>query len=250
VRAPVEVARYALWFWWPGRGAWAVTAALCGAAGLVAWRVTDRRLRRFLVALLAMDALSTLGFLAYVVVGVDEPSQHYIGYFYWSAPVIAALVIAVGGVGLLAARPSAAMALPLVAALVAAVAFAVAPQARVSTSRTDPADRATGPNTDPLVPAAVSVLHGRSGGKTIVLRTAQNDAWPEMPALLVEAERTGTAACVASIGWEYMVTSQFICSNREIQRGVTYTLRLPGPVPPGTSVVFRLRRAIVTTGAK
>ena len=83
-----------------------------------------------------------------------------------------------------------------------------------------------------------------------MLRTAQNDVWPEKPALLVEAERTGVAACVASIGWEFMVASQYICSNREIQRGATCTLRLPGPVPPGTSVVFRLRRAIVTTSAK
>jgi hypothetical protein len=250
VRSPVQAARYALWFWWPGPRAWAVAAGLYLTAGLVTWRVGDRRLRRFLVALLAMDTVSTLGFLAYVVVGVDQLGQHYIGYFYWSAPAIAALAIAVGTAGLLAGRQPDPVAFSLVAALVAAVAFAVAPQARVSTSRTDPLDRSTGPNTDPLVPAAVSVLRGRSGGKTIVLRTAQNDVWPEMPALLVEAERTGVAACVASIGWEFMVTSQFICGSREIQRGAAYTLRLPGPVPPGTSVVFRLRRAIVTTSAK
>jgi hypothetical protein len=224
----------------------------------VTWRVPDRRLRRFLLALLVMDALSTLGFLAYVVVGVDQVGQHYIGYFYWSAPAVVALVIAVGSVHLLAVRRSAGQALPrafplafpLVGALAAASAFAVAPQVRVSTNRTDPLNPATGPNTDPLVPAAVSVLRGRSGGKTIVLRTAQNDAWPELPALLMQAERTGLAACVASIGWEFMVTSQFICGAREIRRGETYTLRLPGPVPPGTSVVFRLRRAIVTTSAK
>jgi hypothetical protein len=250
VHSPVQVLRYAVWFWWPGPRAWAVAAALCLLAGLVTWRVADRRLRGFLLALLAMDAVSTLGFLAYVVVGVDQVSQHYIGYFYWSAPAVVALVIALGSTSLLAGRPSAAMALSLVAAVVAVTAFAVAPQARVSTSRTDPANPATGPNTDPLVPAAMSVLRGRSGGKTIVLRTAQNDAWPEMPGLLVEAERTGAAACVASVGWEFMVTSQFICSTREIESGVGYTLRLPGPVPPGTSVVFRLRRAIVTSSAK
>ena len=96
----------------------------------------------------------------------------------------------------------------------------------------------------------MGVLRGRSGGKTIVLRTAQDDAWPEMPTLLVKAERMGLAACVASIGWEYMVTSQFICGNGEIKHRATRPLRRPGPVPPGTSAVFRLRRAIVTSGAK
>jgi hypothetical protein len=250
LRGPLEVLRYTLWFWWPGPRAWAVVALTCLAAGVVTWRVRDRRLRRFLLALLAMDTLSTVGFLAYVVIGVDQAGQHYIGYFYWSAPALAALVIALAAVHLLGRRGPVAMSFSLVGAVVAAVAFAAAPQAKVSTNRTDPLNLATGPNTDPLVPAAVGVLRGQSGGKTIVLRTAQNSAWPEMPALLVEAERTGVAACVASIGWEFMVTSQFICSTREIRRGATYTLRLPGPVPPGTSVVFRLRRAIVTTSAK
>jgi hypothetical protein len=250
LRGPLEVLRYTWWFWWPGPRGWAVAAVTCLTAGLLAGRVRDRRLRRFLLALLAMDTLSTLGFLAYVVIGVDQAGQHYIGYFYWSGPALAALAIALAGVHLLRRHRLVAMSFSLVAAVVAAAAFAAAPQARVSTNRTDPVNLATGPNTDPLVPAAVGVLRGRSGGKTIVLRTAQNNAWPEMPALLVEAERTGVTACVASIGWEFMVTSQFICSTREIRRGATYTLRLPGPVPPGTSVVFRLRRAIVTTSAK
>jgi len=50
-----------------------------------------------------------------------------------------------------------------------------------------------------------------------VLRTAQHDVRAEMLALRQEAERTGPAACVASIGWEFMVTSQFICGTREIR---------------------------------
>jgi hypothetical protein len=54
-----------------------------------------------------------------------------------------------------------------------------------------------------------------------VLRTAQNDAWPELPALLVAAERLGVPACAASVGWEFTVTSQFIRTDREIASGAT-----------------------------
>jgi hypothetical protein len=57
------------------------------------------------------------------------------------------------------------------------------------------------------VPAAIRVLRARPEGKTIVLRTAQNGAWPAMPSLLVGAVRMGVAACVASIGWEFRVAS-------------------------------------------
>jgi hypothetical protein len=52
-----------------------------------------------------------------------------------------------------------------------------------------------------------------------VLRTAQNDAWPELPALLAAAERLGVLACAASVGWEFIVTSQFIRADREIASG-------------------------------
>lgn len=256
VRGARAAAGYALWFWWPHPHAWAVALGLSVVAAGVAWRVRPGPLRRFLAALLAVNAVSSVAFLAYVRVAVDEPGEHYIGYFYWSAPAVTLLVIALGGTALVASRDwrsplgrAAPIALPLVAALATATAFALAPQARVSTDRTDPIDSATGPNTDPAVPAAVRVLRAASGGKTIVLRTAQS-AWPEMPALLVAAERSGVRACAGDVGWEFMVTSQFVCSPQEVRNGVPYVLRLPGAVPPGSSVVVRLRRAVVTGGAK
>jgi hypothetical protein len=47
-----------------------------------------------------------------------------------------------------------------------------------------------------------------------------------------------------------MVTSQFICTAREIASGAAYTLRMPGRVPPATYAHLRLRRAVVIAGAK
>jgi hypothetical protein len=81
-----------------------------------------------------------------------------------------------------------------------------------------------------------------------VLRTAQHDAWPELPGLLVMAERMGVAACAEGAGWEFMVTIQFTCTREQGASGARYTIALPGSrLPPGTSVVFRLRRGMVTT---
>jgi hypothetical protein len=43
----------------------------------------------------------------YAATGIDNIHQHYIDYFYWSAPVIVLLVIVLGAVEALPPRPSA-----------------------------------------------------------------------------------------------------------------------------------------------
>jgi hypothetical protein len=242
-----QVLRYALWFWWQGRFAWAVPLVLYAAAIAVTWLLPAGQVRRFCVSLLVFDALSTLAFVAYAAVGVDDLTQYYIGYFYWSAPVIAVLVIAVGAVEALPSRAGAIVA--VAGAVAACTAFAVAPQTRLTTEHTDPANLATGPDTDPGLPAGVARLAALSGGRPIVLRFNHN-AWPEVTGLLVQAERTGVRACVADPYWEFMMTSQFICTPAEVSRGAPYWLSSAGVVPHGERVVLRLRRAIVTGRAK
>ena len=91
--SPRQVIEYALWFWWPHRHAW--LAPLLGypaALAAVRW-LSPARLRRFLLAMLAVNVVSSLGFLLYAAVGIDDLTQYYIGYFYWSAPLVTVLVI-------------------------------------------------------------------------------------------------------------------------------------------------------------
>ena len=57
-------------------------------------RLTRGPLRGFLLALLAVNVVSTLAFLLYAAVGIDILAQ-YIGYFYWSAPLVMVLIIVV-----------------------------------------------------------------------------------------------------------------------------------------------------------
>ena len=83
-------------------------------------------------------------------------------------------------------------------------------------------------------------------GRPVVLLRLQHNAWPSMAGLLVQAERAGVTACVADPYWEFMVTSQFICTPAELANGAKFGLYLPGQVPRGAQVVFRLRRSIVT----
>lgn len=253
-----QVARYVLWFWWPHPKAWAVAAALALAAAVAAWRMPAGEVRRFCRALLAADALSTIAFVAYAATGIDAVNQYYIGYFYWSAPVILLLVLALAATETLAARatgsgPAGARVvsgLAAVLALAGCAAFALAPQARLATSHADPGNpAATGPIADPSLPLGVAWIGSLAAGHYVVL-TFSHDAWPAVTGILVQAERTGVPACVADPNWEFMLTSQFICTPAEIADGRRFSVWTRAAVPRGMPVVFRLRRGIVTNGTK
>jgi hypothetical protein len=244
----VQVTRYALWFWWPHAHAWALPVVLAAAAALLTWRLRSGPLRRFCGALLAADAVSSVLFFAYAAVGVDFLSDYYIGYFYWSAPLLAVLVIALAGTELLAGRIAEVASICAAAAAVAA--FAVAPLTRFDLAHVDPETPAsTGLVTDPTLAAGTAFLAARADGRPLVFRFG-NGAWPAITGLLVQAERTGVTACVADPSWAFMMTEQFICTPAELRDGAPFYVYQPGPVPPGITVVYRLRRGIVTAGGK
>ena len=225
------VLRYVLWFWSPYRDAWVAglvpLAGFAVAAAVTRW-LAPARLRRFLTALLAVNAVSSLAFLFYAFTGIDEINQHYVGYFYWSGPVITLLVIVLAVVE---AMPSLAGAVAAtVAASLALAALAAAPQTRTSTDSSDPAVLSSGPNTDPALPGAVAALAARAAGRMIVLRFDHED-WPDITGILVQAERTGVRACVANPVWTVMMTSQFICTNSDLA-----TAGCSGSPPPPHAV--------------
>jgi hypothetical protein len=98
--------------------------------------------RRFLAALLAVNAISTVAFACYAAVGIDYLQEHYIGYFYFSAPVITLLVIAVAVVHAPPAPLGAVLAAG--AGVLGVAAFALAPATAVNTSETDPGQLPSG----------------------------------------------------------------------------------------------------------
>jgi hypothetical protein len=239
----VQAVRAALWYWWPHTGAWALPVAGYAVAVAVTRWLAPSSLRRFLAALLAVNALSSLVFIYYATSGIDNLSRHYEGYFYWSAPVIILLVIALGVVEAMPLRLGTVIACAAVVLVFAAL--AVAPGTRTSTTSSDPAIASSGQDTDAALPGAVSTLAARSGGRMIVLRL-DPQFWGDATGFLVQAERTGVRACVANPEYTFIVTSQFICTGRDLADGRVYWLR--PAAPPGSTVLARLRQAVVTAG--
>ena len=233
---PGQVVRYVLWFWWRGGRTWAAAlvpvVSYAVAIAAVGW-LSRGAMRRFLAALLAVNVVSTLAFACYVAVGIDSLSDYYIGYFYFSAPIITLLVIALAVVH---APP-----MPLGAVLAAGAAvlgvalFAAAPATAVSTEDTDAA-----------LPHAVQTVAAQAHGKTIVIRFNHN-AWIDVTGFLVQAERTGVRACVQDPAWTFMMTRQFICTPGQIADGTPFWFNAPA-APPGTAVIATLKNSQIIAG--
>ena len=248
----MQIARYALWFWWPYRHAWAVPLVLYAAAiagprtarvparvlarvpARVLARVPARGgLRRFLLMLLAINVVSSVAVGLYAAAGIDFLNQYYIAYFYWSAPLLALLVIAVGVSQALGVRTGTALA---AAGAVAALAvFALVPGMRTSTE-----------DTDSGLPHAVAVLAARSPGREIVL-SIQHQAWIDTTGFLVQAERARVRACVDEPYWTFMMTRQFICTPQQAAGGVRYTFDSPH-APSSTPVLLHFGHSDVVAG--
>jgi hypothetical protein len=221
--------RYMLWFWCPQPlAAAALAVALVACATLLARRQHDGELRRFLTAGVAVAGWATALFAGYVVRGVDDLGEVYIGFFFWAVPLLLLMLIVAGASTLVeAARaplaPRAATA-ATAAALTAAVVFAAVSPA----IRNDPEQLREGP-------AVISALARYGAGRPAVV-SLDHAAWPVLTALLVDAERAGQRMCVADSSWRFMVTSQFICSREEAADGFAVHLA-PRPDAAGTIVV-------------
>ena len=219
-----QIADYALWFWWPHANAWLAPVLLYGVAIGVTFGLTRGHLRRFFLALLGINLVSSAALCIYAAVGIDFLSEYYIGYFYWSAPMITLLVIAAGAGDAIAVRPGTAVA--AIAAAAALAVFLALPAMRTSLRRTDPS-----------LPHAVARLAALAGGRTIVLHIHQT-TWGDVTGFLVQAERTHVRACVDQPWWTFMMTKQFICSPQEAASGVHYWFDSLKP-PPLAPVIFR-----------
>jgi len=222
-----QVTEYALWFWWPRANAWLAPVLLLVAALVVIVTLARGPLRRFLVALLALNVVSTGAFVLYTAIGIDDVTSHYIGYFYWSAPLIMVLIIVVGAVEALRLRsPRILRGLaPAVAVLAAAAAFitlAVIPGTRTSTG-----------DINESLPAAVAALAARSPGRIIAIEV-DHIVWPQAIGFLDQAERTGVRACLVDPWYTFLVTKQFICTPSQVASSAGYWF-YPPAAPSGTS---------------
>ena len=183
-------------------------------------------------------AVTTAGMIFYGVRGLDTVNSRYVGFFYWSVPLLTFLVIAAGlTTALRSART---------ARLVAAGALLVA----LGAGLVSPALRADVHDNEPALVPAMAAVAARAHGRLIVLRT--EDVQYDTHGLLVQAVRSGLRACVAGPPARiFAVTSEFICTPRQAATGALFWLYPLAARPvPGTHVIARLRYSVLAARAR
>ena len=247
-----QIVLYALWFWWPHRYAWLAPVLLYALALAVTYWLSRGPMRRFLFVLLAINVVSSLAFLAYAGVGIDDLSAYYIGYFYWSAPLVTVLVVVLAAAEALRPQPDAPGTQPSgfsgfrgrVRSALAQRAFALSTAAAVLAAAAAfvvlaviPGTHANTKDIDESLPRAVATLAARAPGTTIVLYI-DHSAWVATTGFLVQAERSGVKACVDDPWWTFMMTKQFICTPAQAASGQAYWFYTPH-VPASATVILR-----------
>jgi hypothetical protein len=224
-----QVAQYILWFWWPGQYRWVAPLLLFAAALAVTFGLTRGPLRRFLALVIGFDLVASAAVGIYAAAGIDTLDTYYIAYFYWAAPFLLLLVVAVGIAQAIGVRAGTTLA--AAGAVAALIVFAVTPGTLTSVH-----------DDDPPLPRTVAALAARSDGHPVVLSLTAHSAWPDATGLLVQAERSHVRACVQQPYWKFIMTSQFICTPQQLARGVRYAMVAPSAPGP---VIARLRVSAV-----
>ncbi len=213
---------YVLSFWsGDADGGLVLPLVIVGTAVLLAVNTRRAETRRFLLAALGMVALATAIFVYYASRGIDDLHSAYIGYFYWAAPLVVLFVVVAGLAPLLPrGTPWTWGALALCALVVVA---AMRGDGLVNPYRGEP--------TLPAVVHAMADARTDRGGPLVLTLEQPADyqpMWPDALGVIVEAQRKGIRACMADRSFEFLVTSEFVCSPQDVERGTEFAFREPG----------------------
>lgn len=261
--------RYVLGFW---AGPPAVAAVLgillvAGLGWLAAARPPGDR-RRFLLSGLGMGLLATLLFAGYAARGIDDLRQEYVGYFYYALPLFLLLlaVLCLDGARPGAVRLSARLrTIRLPVRLRTARLPGRLRSARLGVLRPRPwfarvlagaavvitllaagrsAAFVTAPENLPELPRTVGALSAYAAGRPLVVEL-EPDTWPVLTALIVEGKRDGLRVCARDPAWRFMVTAEFVCTDREVAEG--RRLRLTRQPPPGATILPKLDGVLISS---
>jgi hypothetical protein len=230
---------------WPG-GHVGTTLLLLAGSGTAVLAVNDsnRIRRRFVLSALLGVVVLTVQTGLYAYRGVDFLSLNYTGYFYYSVPAVIVAILIVESLGRIAVvleRPGArhkhgrAMATPLaLSAGLGLVVFA---------TQTSTLNTYWGEPSLPRVAAVIHdspLRHGRGVAFSMAVVGKAPADWPDVVGLLVAASREGYQPCIADRSWQFVVTSQYICSKSGDGNRWTIAAQPSNvPVPSSATLVFR-----------
>ena len=234
-RSAGDVARFVGYYWTRGGVVSTVLVVAAGISALLAavgWMPVPARHRRFVVAALGVVALEVLLLGVYAVRGVDDLSQHYIGFFGMTGPVVV-LWTGLSSIVLVVAaavpRPMGRVAAGLVVAVVTVLVFSQATIANPYRGLQD---------SDAMLAAI---------GPGPVRLDFATPGWPTALGLMEQLRRRGRDVCVVNPVWRTLVTGPNLCTATS--PGTDVDVYGPGEVvPPTGHVTYEVGGTTIVAG--
>jgi hypothetical protein len=228
LKSPRQILHFISWFWTghSPKAMLAVASVLLGYIFLF-FLEPERSRRSYMVSLAASCIVATLCLAIYAARGVDDLELTYVGYFYFSVPILLLSIVCVQidshlrktGVGSV-----------VVSAIAATAVIYAAAEGNFA-------------NEEPRQPgllAATQALIGNplTRGRTVILGydTAHNIDWGDATGLMVAMYRAGGSICVPDARWTFLFSRQFICSAEQKKQGIEISeirANSSGGVSPG-----------------
>jgi hypothetical protein len=218
-----QAVEYMVDYWWHGDHPVYAMAAIAAAAVLCAVTFPKPEIRRYFVGAVIVGLTASALMVYYAARGVDEIDQIYIGQ--WSSMVeplmlwvIAARVWVAAG----ATRPTAVRLVAVVGSAVAVVAALAVPQA-------------VNPYKGfPQTPRVLAKLEKFSGDRPVLLDVGP-DIGPDVPGIVLQGARTGHRVCLLDPAQALFVTSDYVCTASDRQKGSVVYAREPRDTEPSSS---------------
>ncbi len=246
-----QVVSYVKGFW-PGGSVGIALVMLAGLGG-TALAVTDsnRTRRLFVFGVLVSVIVMTLEVALYAYKGVDLLNLAYTGYFYYSIPAAIVTTVLMEALGRLSdLRGSRTARRGMQRASLAAFILCAGVGLAVFATQTSTLNTYWG---EPSLPRIAAAIHDSPlrDGRGVALSLGNDGAvvadWPDAVGILIAASREDYQPCIANAAWQFVVTSQYICSPAEARdRWRIAVEQTNTPVPRDDPLVFRMRRSRCT----
>ncbi|MBS2533662.1 hypothetical protein KGQ20_12860 [Catenulispora sp. NF23] len=213
---------YTVDYWWHGDHPVYALVVIAAAAVLCAVTFPDRAIRRYVVGAVIVGLAATAMMLYYAISGVDEIDQIYIGQ--WSSmvePLMLWVIAARVWVAVGTTRPAATRIVAVVASAAAVIAVLALPQA-------------VNPYKGfPQTPRVLAKLEKFSADRPVLIDVGP-DIGPNVPGIVLQAARTGHRVCLLDPAQALFVTTDFVCTAKDREQGVTVYAREPQNTEPSS----------------
>ncbi|MFE6923617.1 hypothetical protein ACFVAV_21510 [Nocardia sp. NPDC057663] len=224
IHLPWTAVSYTVQFWGPNR-----VAGIVVFVALFALVVLVARGEKLVASGVAFCAATVALMSVYAMIGIDQISEAYIGYFFYAVPLFMFLLLLVGVTQRAGGLRFVAVGLLVVGLVVSGLTNSLANRRHEMVG----------------ISATLEAMAREAGSRPIVLERRPHEAWAEMVPLVLGGARSGIRVCADDAEqMELLVTAAFVCTPGELESGARFVVSRKNAGVPVGQVVGEIGRVL------